>query len=902
MKIVELKTRVSLAGVISADIPLKPSGAEFKACCPFHGEKTPSFTVYTDEDGNERYKCFSGACGKAGDVLDWLRDYRGMTEPEALKELRRLAGDNPPRQAVARPDKWVAVLPKPNQAPPAELWSEKHKKRLHVVQAWAYRLADGALMAYVCRLEHEGKKEIVPVQWAAEGGWRQRAFAKPRPLYGLELLANDDGNVLLVEGEKATDAGRVLLPLTLVLTWPGGSSAVDYVDWSPLAGRKVVLWPDCDSKTYPEGHELAGEFLPYNEQPGQKAMLKIAAKLLALNCQVRIVQVPEPGGEWLDGFDLADAQAAGWGEQDVRGYLADHLNNPDIEPELPNVANDAPPLEENPLPEWQLRPPFLYLGFNEGNFYYLPTYAGQIVRLTAQGHTPSALGQLAPKDWWDTHYTSETKKGGSKTADWLAAAIDLMQKSKRFGLFNISRVRGRGAWWDNGRVVVHLGDMLLVDGVRMELTDIESRYIYPYREAWRVDVSQILSNAEAHKLVEICALPRWERPVSGLLLAGWLALSAVAGALEYRPSIWVLGGVGSGKTTVQDRICRPMLGGVVISCAANSTEAGIRQMLAGDAISVMFDEFESDDKNQSQQSSDVLRMVKVSATDNGSGVVKGSASGVSQTYVVRSMFAFFSVLANTADAAVLSRVSVLDLLNHGIDEVTTEDFNATCAYIDSVLTPEYVERLRARMINLIPIIRHNAKVFKTQGSERLGMSRLGDQVGTLLAGAYALHSNHKITPEAAREWLAKQDWSNEQSAKNEEASEWRCLTHIMGHVVQRITTKSGGLIDRSVAELVAIVDYQGDGKVDRDEAKEVLERLGIRVDVRNKTLMVANNNSGLTNIMKNSVSPQRWRVPLARLPGAEKSKKPLPFAKVNSQYVEIPLSIVFNGSDDEQEV
>jgi DNA primase len=83
----ELRTRVSLSGVIGRTTRVTKAGREFKACCPFHNEKTPSFTI-NDEKGF--YHCFG--CGAHGDVIRWMTDQRGMSFLDAVKELAVEAG------------------------------------------------------------------------------------------------------------------------------------------------------------------------------------------------------------------------------------------------------------------------------------------------------------------------------------------------------------------------------------------------------------------------------------------------------------------------------------------------------------------------------------------------------------------------------------------------------------------------------------------------------------------------------------------------------------------------------------------------------------------------------------------------------------------------------------------
>ena len=83
----ELRARTSAVRVIVRTTKLQKAGREFKACCPFHNEKTPSFTV-NDEKGF--YHCFG--CGAHGDAIRWMTDQRGLPFMDAVKELAAKAG------------------------------------------------------------------------------------------------------------------------------------------------------------------------------------------------------------------------------------------------------------------------------------------------------------------------------------------------------------------------------------------------------------------------------------------------------------------------------------------------------------------------------------------------------------------------------------------------------------------------------------------------------------------------------------------------------------------------------------------------------------------------------------------------------------------------------------------
>jgi len=83
----ELRARTLLSAVIAPSVKLTKAGREWKACCPFHNEKTPSFTV-NDEKGF--YHCFG--CGAHGDAIRFLTDARGLPFMDAVKELAGKAG------------------------------------------------------------------------------------------------------------------------------------------------------------------------------------------------------------------------------------------------------------------------------------------------------------------------------------------------------------------------------------------------------------------------------------------------------------------------------------------------------------------------------------------------------------------------------------------------------------------------------------------------------------------------------------------------------------------------------------------------------------------------------------------------------------------------------------------
>lgn len=89
----QLLTRINLVDVIQTRIPLKKAGREYMACCPFHGEKTPSFTVSPTK---QFYHCFG--CGAHGSAISFLMEYEHLDYTEAIEALARNLGIEVPRE------------------------------------------------------------------------------------------------------------------------------------------------------------------------------------------------------------------------------------------------------------------------------------------------------------------------------------------------------------------------------------------------------------------------------------------------------------------------------------------------------------------------------------------------------------------------------------------------------------------------------------------------------------------------------------------------------------------------------------------------------------------------------------------------------------------------------------
>lgn len=823
------------------------------------------------------WKDFASDAG-GSDPVSLLAAIRGCSMKDAAIELGERLRTGIESEGVTAlpkpkpaPADWIGTLAPEGTALPSTITHPRFGKPSAV---WPYRDAAGRLFGAVCRFDlPDGGKDVVPLTWAkhpdGRQAWRWLSFAKPRPLYGLDLLAaNPAAGVLIVEGEKAADAARTISP-GVVVTWPGGSKAIRFVDWTPLAGRKIIIWPDRDEPGIDAAHAIA------------KAIAPIAAK-------VRIIT--PPAGE-PDGWDLADAVAEGWTRDRLIAALRPPAEPVADEPPPPDYDQDAPPAEHEPEPPRRFVDdrisdlPFRMLGVDGDAFFYMPDRGQQIVSLTASGHSKLNLMRLAPLQQWEGEFG--TKSG----ADWEAAANALIQRSQSLPKFDPRRIRGRGCWIDGEDVVFHAGDRLVVNGDEREIPFFRSsvRAIYEGALEIPVDSGDGSDNRSSARLIELCEALSWERPLYGKLLAGWLALAPVCGALAWRPHLWLTGPSGSGKSWTVANIVQPLVGKTAVHVQGNTSEAGIRGQLGSDALPVVFDEAESEDRASQARFEKVLELARQASTETGAGIVKGTATGGSVTYLIRSCFLFASIGVAAVKKADTSRVTVLPLRKN-LGPGAQAQFEAIRAmWRETVGADGYAERVRSRSLRNAKTLRANCETFSAVAVEFTGDKRSADQIGTLLAGAFSLTSTKAITREAARDWMAKQDWTGFRS-EDVDNDESQCLSHLFAASIRYEVNDRA--VTRSISEAVALVEASAiseDALRVRGETREALRRHGILV--KDGRVTVANRHPALERIFTDTPwAGAKWRQQLERVEGHEKHEVMNFGLNVRQRAVSVPAS------------
>jgi putative DNA primase/helicase len=507
---------------------------------------------------------------------------------------------------------------------------------------------------------------------------------------------------------------------------------------------------------------------------------------------------------------------------------------------------------------------FQLLGYDHELYYYLSRATGQVVELTARNHDKHNLLRLASLRYWESRY------GAEHGVHWSGAQAALIDAQHRVGVFDQDRFRGRGAWWDPGHgAVMHTGTHLVTEAGATLVKDLApGRYVYEMSKPLDVALAEPLPASASRQVLELFEALQWEHPHHARLAAGWCVVATVCGAVEWRPHIWVSGPSGTGKSWTVDNLIKRLLGNLALSAQSNTTEAGLRQALGHDARPVVFDEAEAEGQRDDARMANVLGLIRQASSETGGAILKGSSDGTSRSYRIRSCFAMSSINVSAYQAADRNRISILEMAVDQDQPQAERDaaFKALRARVATLLTDEFVAGFRARCVRLIPVIRKNAEVFAVAASGKIGSRRLGDQVGTLLAGCYALLADEPVDPATADELLDDQDLS-QQKALRQESDESDLLAHILQAVV-RVPTSQGAL-ERDVATLAKVAAGEGQDLVGGREAAEALALIGLRAGPDG--LVVANTHRGVKRLVEGTHWAKDWGRTLKRLPGARLS-------------------------------
>lgn len=306
----------------------------------------------------------------------------------------------------------------------------------------------------------------------------------------------------------------------------------------------------------------------------------------------------------------------------------------------------------------------------------------------------------------------------------------LMLACERQGLFSpADKLRGRGMWLDpdTGDLIYHAGEELWrFDRVKnvpvMMDTGLHKGFLYPRFPAlpapWEAPIAAA-DNPVRALLVSLRG-PNWTRPdIDPVLLLGWVGVAYLGGALAWRSAVLLLGGFGTGKSTLQNGL-RALFGEALFH-SSDTSAAGIYQNMKHDARPIAVDELEAE--ADTRKVDNVVHLMRQSA----SGAIgrRGSSGGEASQFQMRSAFLFSAINNPLHSSQDMSRVAVLRL-----QELTASQVQPPAIDADSC-----GRKVLAILMREWPRFQKTFDLYRAALKEGGHVARGQDTYGTLLAAA-----------------------------------------------------------------------------------------------------------------------------------------------------------------------
>ena len=491
-------------------------------------------------------------------------------------------------------------------------------------------------------------------------------------------------------------------------------------------------------------------------------------------------------------------------------------------------------------------------------FYFYSKLSNAILAFSTSKFTKQHVVQLAPIEFWQ----NESFDKSEYIADYLITMCNAV------GYFDLQSIRGRGAWKESDRIIFHTGMQLLSEKIRYNLGSIDTEFTYEMRKNIRIPIENSMDKLECAKLTRLLSRLNWNTEADGKLLAGWLAIAPVCGALSWRPHCWITGPRGNGKTYVLEQIVHPVLSDFCINAQGTAaTEAAIRQKLNSDAMPVTIDESEGNDENAARRMQEVIALARAGSSEKSPAIPKGGKDGKATDYFVRSCFLMVSINPQLVNDSDKRRFTIFELAKHS----NQDKFKELNKIKKETITGDFGLRFTARMVNLLPNMLRSIYIFTEAISELVGDRAIADQFGALMGGWWHTWNDDVVEPETAlNEAAAILDAKGILEDKEDLTDEQRCLQTILQHET-RIEGDFIGTV--TVGELVEYAsEYEPQAKIKQSAADERLQRLGLRVieEQKEKYLLILNTSVFVKQVLSRTPWAVSYSTVLTRHTGAGK--------------------------------
>lgn len=487
--------------------------------------------------------------------------------------------------------------------------------------------------------------------------------------------------------------------------------------------------------------------------------------------------------------------------------------------------------------------PIIPLGMDGKTRYYLDA-AGQLAPLSVEKHTKLNLMGLYGAENHRLYQDFPKTNDDGDTTGWRPerAAEILMAAASECGPWSpAGRVRGRGCWSDpDGRLLVHIGPAILAGKEARRPGIVGDQVLLARPPIMRPHAVAVPdgSRGVGAEALSLLGTWNWRRAIDSRLMLGCIGACFLGGALRWRPIYWIVGGFGTGKSTLLDT-CEAMLGGWLLK-AGEPTPAGLWQSLGHDCLAVAIDEAEAEHDNRKLNA--LVKLARVCAS--GDKLLRGSSEGEAAEYVLRSVVLFGSIRQPPLLAQDRSRIIVLRL-----GELTGETAPS--------ITPARLQEMGGKILRrVVDGWGRFPAVFEQYAIALRGVghrSRAIDVFGTALAIADIIENDDPVDSDTAAELAAQLDIATLAEADDNLSDQEAWLRFLLTTVIPLDGTGPKNTVAEWLRD--AIVNDAFDAE--RKEADRILGNYGIKI-VRPKGsnrpthFAIANRHAGLERLHANT--------------------------------------------------
>lgn len=471
------------------------------------------------------------------------------------------------------------------------------------------------------------------------------------------------------------------------------------------------------------------------------------------------------------------------------------------------------------------KPYFQRLGRdNQHNAWYLKDN-GTVICTSNKGITKSFLLNIADYWYWNNaSYASAENENGKMRCNW-DFAISTEQRESDFQVIDPSKFVGVGAYrFKDGSVGFFDGDrVVMACGGRY--TNQKDNVVFVRR--CKLDLGfneKPVTLAALKELESYCQQMVFKNESDIIALLGLCCQMTVCGALEWRAAGAITGPSTIGKSTILNTICKTIVRGKYYN-GKDTSAAGIRQDSGPDAIAILVDEFDHENKYDEKQRADIIALMRQSSSNDSPDIVKGSQSQTgSIKYRCRSNFLFAGIDPSMGKEQDENRIIFIrleeksqeqkknyqEVVHHQLKELMNENF-----------ARGLFSRIWKNMDRYIECEKNTKKKFREIG---VRSERRIDVWSGIVSMFYIIFRNHEPDMSELVRFIAQRDETQDEGDENEN------LLNKMLDTILKISDSSGSM-DKTIRSMLAAGNMES----------VMLERYGF--SVKNGFVYIENGNN-----------------------------------------------------------